>query len=90
MPHPVLPASVLAELRTLPVLDDAACRGLGGLWDDHLPDEHEGDRIDRHALAVRVCRTCLARPACAQLATSLGDQAVGVWAGRVHRTRPAA
>lgn len=89
MLHPVLPASVLAELRTLPVLDDAACRGLGGMWDgDALPGEGDDDRDSRHALAARVCRACPARRACAQLAVSLGDQITGVWAGRLRRARP--
>lgn len=65
---------------------DAACRGLAGLWDSHLPGEAPQDAASRHELARRVCATCRARPACADLAgTYPSDDLDGIWAGHLYR-----
>lgn len=90
MPHQrVLPAALLAELHDLPALHDAACRGLPGPWDDHLPGECPQDTAERHRTARRVCRRCPARAACSQLAATYPTGELrGVWAGRLYRARP--
>jgi len=85
MPNALLPARLLAQLRDLPALPDAACRDLPGLWDDALPDEDDEDREHRLRLAVRACRTCPARAGCAALAAAHRPRDLwGVWAAQVH------
>lgn len=83
MPHPVLPATLLTELRSLPVLDGAACHA--PMWDNRLPDEHDDDRTERHRLARRICAHCPARRACSALVAGYrADQLDGIWAGRLR------
>lgn len=73
-------AAILFDVRLI----DAACVGHHRLFDGEREGERATDRAARHAEAARICRHCPVTPSCEQVASEIGREAIGVWAGRVR------
>ena len=70
--------------------EDAPCTDLSLLlWDPQHEGESQADRLERHRLAVEICRAeCRAIGACAARRDRLhaaGRRTAGVWAGEMTR-----
>lgn len=75
-----------------PDLPEAACKGLGGLFDDWVDTptghEHPTKRARRHQLAKAICGTCPAQLECLAARLADADLGPGVFGGRLFVPPP--
>lgn len=67
-------------------LTGAECVGLAQLFDPRGQDEADKAFAYRTTAAGKVCARCSVQDSCATVATELGAEAIGVWAGQVRST----